>query len=174
MATPTSLQQEIGKRTPFDAPEQEVFLNLLRTACLLESQFERFFRKHGLTHATYNALRILRGHGPQGTPSQTIASQLITPVPDVTRLVDRLVEQDLAERFKIKDDRRVVQVRITRAGLDLLGRLDGPVLELHREQLAHFSREQLDELSRLLFTARHPPAEGGTDDAAPRRRVSPR
>lgn len=153
-----SLAHEIGKRHPFDSPEQEAFLNILRTAACLSTEFERLFRSHGLSGATYNALRILRGHhrpGPgSGVPSQTIGGQLVTNVPDVTRLVDRLVGAGLAERCRIDEDRRVVMVKITRAGLDLLARLDKPLRDLHESQLGHLGRKELDELSRLLVKAR--------------------
>lgn len=149
-----SLQDEIGKAKPFDLPEQEAYLNLLRSACILETQFDRFFRTHGLSSATFNALRILRGHGDDGVPSQTIAKHLITPVPDVTRLVDRLVESGLAERARVSSDRRVVMVKITKRGTDLLAKLDKPVVDLHKQQLAHMSPKDLAELSRLAFLAR--------------------
>lgn len=154
-----SLADEIGKKHPFESPEQEAYLNILRSAACLGTEFERLFRAHGLSEATYNALRILRGHhrpdpGESGVPSQTIGKQLITNVPDVTRLVDRLVEAGLVERCRVEHDRRVVMVKITRAGLDLLGKLDKPVRELHARQLGHLSRKELDQLSRLLVKAR--------------------
>ena len=43
---------------------------------------------------------------------------------------------------------------LTPAGRELLGRLDGPVLDLHRSLLGHLSRAELAELSRLLVKAR--------------------
>jgi DNA-binding MarR family transcriptional regulator len=159
-----SLAEEIGKRHPFESPEQEAFLNILRTGACLGADFDRLFRAHGLSEATYNALRILRGHhrpgpgggggGGGGVPSQTIGKELITNVPDVTRLVDRLVEAGLAERCRIESDRRVVMVKITRPGLDLLARLDKPLRDLHAAQLGHLSRKELEQLSRLLVMAR--------------------
>lgn len=149
-----SLQHEIGKKRPFDSAEQEAHLNIQRSAACLAMPFERLFREHGLSEATYNALRILRGHLPAGVPSQTIGEHLIAQVPDVTRLVDRLVASGLAERCRIEADRRVVMVKITKAGLDLLGKLDKPVRELHAMQLGHLSPAELSQLSRLLVKAR--------------------
>ena len=148
------LRSEIGKKKPFDLPEEEAHLNMLRTGSLLDAGFAKLFRPHGLTEATYNALRILRGHLPAGVPSQTIGEHLIAQVPDVTRLVDRLVASGLAERCRIEADRRVVMVKITKAGLDLLGKLDKPVRELHAMQLGHLSPAELSQLSRLLVKAR--------------------
>lgn len=164
-AVPMNLQREIGKKKPFDVPEEEAFLNIFRTSSQLSCQTNRFLRAYGLTEPQYNALRIVRGHGSEGVPSQTIGEQLIAQVPDITRLVDRLCAAGLVDRARIASDRRVVMVRITRAGQDLLGRIDRPILDLHREQLGHLSRSELKELNRLLCKARQR-LDDGTGPAA--------
>jgi DNA-binding MarR family transcriptional regulator len=150
------LQDEIGKKHPFDCPEQEACLNLARTMDHLGQPFARLFQEHGISGPQYNVLRILRGTGGNGLPCLEIAGQMITRMPDITRLVDRLVEAGLAQRNRCCKDRRVVRVQITPAGLELLDRLDQPVLDLHRRQLGHLTHEELAELNRLLVKARQP------------------
>lgn len=171
---PADLRTQIGRKRPFDSPEEEAYLNVLRTGGELDAAFARLFRAHGLTNPTYNALRILRGHGPGGVACRVIGEQLVSRVPDVTRLVDRLVEAGLAERDRRGEDRRVVRVRITRAGLSLLARLDRPVRDLHASQLGHLTRAELATLSALLVKARERCGTGRTRSAhgAPRRRIS--
>ncbi|MBX3403127.1 MAG: hypothetical protein KF699_06910 [Phycisphaeraceae bacterium] len=171
---PADLRAQIGKKRPFDSPEEEAYLNILRTGSEMDAAFARLFRRHGLTHSTYNALRILRGHQPEGAASSIIGGQLVSRVPDVTRLVDRLVEAGLAERGRAGDDRRVVKVRITREGLALLARLDRPVRELHVRQLGHLTRADLAMLSALLARARERcgPETGSAARSAHRRRSS--
>ncbi len=149
------LQDEIKKRNPFDAPEQEVSLNLARTADRLQGEFARLFKDHGISGAQYNVLRILRGAG-EPLPCQEIAGRMITQLPDITRLVDRLEDAGLVERSRTMSDRRLVLTRITERGLCLLERLDEPVLQTHRRQLGHLTRAELDELNRLLVKARSP------------------
>lgn len=171
MPTP-SLRRELGKRRAFERPEEEAYLNVLRTAAVLSAPVEALFRRHGLSAASYNVLRILRGHrlgGRDGVPSQSIGPQMVALVPDVTRLVDRLVRAGLARRARTPDDRRVVLVRITPRGLDLLARLDGPTSSLVRSRLSHLSRSELAALSRLLVKARRPHAPTPVP-APPRRR----
>ncbi len=158
-----TLGQEIGKKQPFDSPEEEAFLNILRTASVLSTEAARFIKSFGLSEPQYNALRILRGHGPRGVPSQTIGEQLVAQVPDITRLVDRLVEAGLAERSRTEADRRVVMVRPTKVGLDLLARIDRPLRSLHHEQLGHMPRKELLALSKLLVQARN--SKGGEKDS---------
>ena len=154
-----SLKDEIGKRGAFAGAEQEAYLNLLRTASVLGCDFARLFKQRGLSEATYNILRILRGESEGGTlragvPMQVIGDRLVARVPDVTRLVERLEAAGLVTRTRTPDDRRVVLVGITTKGLGLLSKLDGPVAELHGRQLSHMSGPELKELVRLLGKAR--------------------
>lgn len=159
-----TLADEIGKKKPFESPEQEAHLNVLRTAAWLSAPFAELFRAQGISAPGYNVLRILRGAAATGSGRRAcheIAEQLVAQGPDVTRLVDRLVAQGLAERCRCDEDRRVVYVQITRKGLELLSKLDGPTLRLHRAQLGHLTREELAELSRLLVEARAGSSAGG-------------
>ncbi|MDX2114598.1 MAG: MarR family transcriptional regulator [Planctomycetota bacterium] len=147
------LQHELRKRKPFDLAEQEAYLNLLRSCAVLSADFDALFKRHGLTQAQYNVLRILRGEAAK-MPSLAVAERLVTRVPDITRLVDRLEQAGLVRRERCTDDRRVVYVAITPKGLSLLGELDEPVRALHRSQLSHMSRADLKALSILLEKAR--------------------
>lgn len=155
--SPHSLGEEVGKRRGFESAEQEAFLNIIRTASFLETEFGRLFKKHGLSMATYNVLRILRGSSEtksNGTTCGQIRDMMVTPVPDVTRLVDRLETQGFVSRVRCNEDRRVVYVKITEQGKSLLQEMDGPVAELHRSQLEHMDPDQLRSLSDLLVEAR--------------------
>lgn len=150
----STLQTEIKKRHPFESLEQEAFLNLLRTADHLNCEFTRLFAAHGLSGPQYNVLRILRGSGEEGLPCLEIAGQMITRMPDITRLVDRLEAAGFVSRCRTDSDRRVVLVKITPAGSELLTRLDQPVRDLHKKVLSHLSEDELSELTRLLTKAR--------------------
>ena len=158
----STLKDEIGKRHPFTSPEEEAHLNVRRTASVLDAAFAPLFRAHGLSDPTYNILRILRGHAaapdshPAGIPCQTIGDQLVSRLPDVTRLVDRLEAAGLVKRSRTKEDRRLVLVGITRNGLSLLAELDTPVAQLSRGLFSHMTRAELAELTRLLTKARTP------------------
>lgn len=157
------LAGEIGKRQPFDLPEQEAYLNLLRTTAQVSGRFAHLLREQGLSEAGYNILRILRGalRGAEaggtayhGRTCTAIGHEMITHVPDVTRLVDRLEQQKLAERCRCDKDRRVVYVKITPKGLDVLAALDEPVRNLHKATLGHLTPDELTQLSALLVKAR--------------------
>jgi DNA-binding MarR family transcriptional regulator len=147
------LQQEIKKKTPFDLPEQETMLNLLRTADQLQIRFARLFRRYGLTPQQYNILRILRGEG-NPLPILEIAARMITVVPGITGLIDRLETAGLVERKRCCEDRRVIYVAITAKAVSLLDQIDEPLLMMHRDLLGHMDGGELAELTRLLERAR--------------------
>jgi DNA-binding MarR family transcriptional regulator len=155
-----SLQSDIGKKTGFDSPAQQAYLNLAYTHAQLAAQFASLFKAHDLSEATYNILRVLRGvrklpeNGKDALPCGEIGERLIARVPDVTRLIDRLVKAGLVDRIRGEDDRRVVLARITTKGLALLRKLDTPVLELHDQTLGHLSKTELKQLNNLLERAR--------------------
>ena len=159
--TASRLQHELKKKRPFDSPEQEAVLNLLRTSDWLDNRFGRLFRDYGITNSQYNVLRILRGEG-QPLPSLEIADRMIQVVPAITGLIDRLEKQELVTRRRCSEDRRVVYVEITAKGSTLLKQLDGPVEELHKSLMGHLTRPELKELSRLLEKARHSTVESET------------
>lgn len=162
----SALQQELKKRKPFELPEEEAFLNLWRTFAGLRGEFESLFRSRGLSDSQYNVLRILRGVGAEGLPCSEIAQRMVSRDPDITRLVDRLEKAGLVERARVSHDRRVIVVRITPAGLTIVGELDDPIRDLHRRQLGHMSPAELAELSDLLAKARKAPAMGEADAGA--------
>lgn len=147
------LQQELKKKDPFDSPEQEAILNLLRTSDQFQNRFGRLFREYGLTESQYNVLRILRGEG-EPMPCLEIASRMIQVVPAITGLIDRLEKLGLVCRRRCEEDRRVIFVELTEKAAHLLKHLDAPVDELHHTLIGHLTRSELVELSRLLEKAR--------------------
>jgi MarR family 2-MHQ and catechol resistance regulon transcriptional repressor len=147
------LQSELKKQRPFDLPEQEACLNVLRTNDQLQNRLGRFFREFGLTASQYNVLRILRGEG-KPMPSLEIAERMIQVVPAMTGLIDRLEKQGFVERRRCEEDRRVVYIKITEKAAKLLERMDEPLAVLHRELMGHMTKAELRALSRLLEKSR--------------------
>lgn len=135
-------------------PEAEVYLTLQHVADLLLRPVEETLKTAGLSHTQYNVLRILRGAENNaesgGLPCGEIAARMITRDPDITRLLDRLEARGLVMRSRQKKDRRVVQARITPAGIQLLKKLDKPMDATHRAQFAHVPAAPLKQLLEHL------------------------
>ena len=140
----------------FDSPQQEVYLNLWRTYDRLRAYEDELFGRHGLTAQQYNALRLLRAAHPGKVPTLSVAARLVSRAPDITRLLDKLDARGLIERERPADNRRVVNVGITNAGLNLLDALASEVRACHERQLGHLSEEEMAALAALLRKARQP------------------
>jgi DNA-binding MarR family transcriptional regulator len=146
-----TLRAKRGRLLP--TPEEAAYLDLLRTCDLLSRGPGQVLKTEDLSATQYNVLRILRG-SLDGLPCGEIAIKMITRDPDITRLLDRLEKRNLISRFRDTRDRRIVMVRITPDGLNMLERLDGPVEESHRTQLSHLGVKGLNALARMLAEVR--------------------
>jgi DNA-binding MarR family transcriptional regulator len=150
-----TIDREIHQTKPFRSIQEQVVINLMRTSRVVEEDWLRHLKRtEGISLGQYNILRILRGARPKAVKISEIAERMITRDPDVTRLVDRLIKQGLARRQRDTEDRRVVLVEITGAGLSLLSRLDGPAGDSTDAAMAGLSPDQLRILDTLLNEVR--------------------
>jgi DNA-binding MarR family transcriptional regulator len=149
-----TLREEIRQQKPFWSLAQEAFLSIARTDAVLRESLDRVFKQHGLSGTQYNVLRILRGADPDGLCRNEIRGRLVTRMPDVTRLLDRMEEAGLIRRARDGEDRREVSTRLTARGRELADALVAPVQAEHQRRLGHLSEEQLRTLVELLALAR--------------------
>jgi DNA-binding MarR family transcriptional regulator len=150
-----TIDREIRQTKPFRSLQEQVVINLMRTTRAVEESWIQYLkRREGISQSQYNILRILRGARPKAVKISEIADRMITRDPDVTRLVDRLINQGLVRRERDSEDRRVVLVEITGAGLAMLSRLDGPAGAYTEGAMAGLTLQQLRTLDTLLNEAR--------------------
>jgi DNA-binding MarR family transcriptional regulator len=151
---PVSLQQELRQNRPFATLEEEALLSIQRTAAVLGRAMAEMLKPHDLSAAQYNVLRILRGAGDAGLCRYEVGDRLVSPVPDVTRLLDRLEARGLVARTRDAADRRQSRARITEAGLRLLEALDVNLRQRQKEVLGHVPAADLQALVALLAVVR--------------------
>ncbi len=152
-----TLSDELKMTRPFKSVEEEAILSIARTAAVLEHSAAEALKRFDLTITQYNVLRILRGAGPEGLCRNEVGERLVTKVPDVTRLLDRMEAAALITRRRGETDRRVVSTHITEKGLKLLEKIDRELPALHNRQLGHVSQRRLRELIDLLEEVRNTP-----------------
>ncbi len=150
---PGKIAAELKQTRPMSLPEEAV-LNIRRTAGHLDAGMAELLKPAGLSAGQYNALRILRGAGKVGLACREIAERMVTRDPDITRLLDRLEKRGFTARSRESADRRVITVRITAAGLRLLGRLDGAVARFVARQMGKLDSRRLRALIEALELVR--------------------
>ena len=150
----SKLLEELGQKKPFATLEDEVFVNVLKTAEDFLRREAELLKPYELTPSQYNVLRILRGAGADGLICREIGERMIARDPDVTKLIDRLEGRGLVTRERQEKDRRVIVIRITDEALKVLAEIDRPVLELTSGLLGHLGERRLKNLNSLLEAAR--------------------
>lgn len=104
--------------------------------------------EHGFTHIQYVILSWLRD-GIAVNPKD-ICAQFRHDSGALTRVIDQLAERGLLERERGDRDRRKVELKLTPAGREFIERLIPLVVEKLNLALSDFSRQEVDELLRLL------------------------
>jgi len=121
------IYEEIRQGKPFARSEQELAVVILRTGDVFLHRVNRALAPSGLSNEQFNALRILRGAGEAGHPTLEISRRLISRSPNITRLLDKLIDKGLARRDRDSEDRRQALIRITPKGREILERCDKAV-----------------------------------------------
>ena len=136
-------------------PVEDVVVAAGRFGLVLLSLIDRFFLPYGITLLQFNVLRILyvRDVDHTGLPAGSFAERMLTLSPDVPRMIDRLVKSGLLERGPSATDRRVVLVKLTQKGIDLMEDITPMLLEHNRKLLGDMPATELGKLAELLQRA---------------------
>lgn len=129
------LEEEIKQRK-FQSPYHKLGLNILFTAGWLQLNTTRLLKKYDLTMQQYNVLRILRGQSPNPASVGDVLSRMLDKSSNITRLVDKLAEKDLVSRCENSANRRMQELRITKAGLKLLAKIDPEITDAEKDMKA--------------------------------------
>jgi DNA-binding MarR family transcriptional regulator len=99
-----------------------------RTNRLLRTHLQRFLEAHadGLTPEQWFIVQRLAERAPRRQVE--FAEPVLGDPPNVTRLVDALVERNVVQRAQDRDDRRSWLVSLTPAGKELVARTRKPVV----------------------------------------------
>lgn len=101
----------------------KALINIKYTANWLSSKENEFFKPYGISPQQFNILRILRG-AKDKIKVQIVKDRMIERAPNATRLMDKLCDKNFIERERCEHDRRVVYVKISELGLQLLTKID--------------------------------------------------
>ncbi len=111
------------QQTNFRNEFQKMGINIIYTANWLNEKMGQILASEDITQQQYNILRILRG---SDAPLSTlkIRERMLDKMSDTSRIVDRLIVKGLVEKFACVKDKRLVDITVTKKGLQLLEKLD--------------------------------------------------
>lgn len=147
------IEDEI-KQPLFRDDYQKAHINVVYTAGWLQLRQAAAFKPYGLTLPQFNILRILRGQHPLPATVALLIDRMLDKTSNASRIVDRLEEKKLVTRTVCPANRRAVDIRITKTGLELLEHIDQNGI-LHSIDTSPLSQEELHQLSFLLDKLRN-------------------
>lgn len=145
---------ELRQTRPFAHPDREMAVTLMRTSDVLHHAVECALRPFGVSPEQYNVMRILQGSGPEGLPTLEIADRMIARAPNVTRLIDKMIEKGLAHRERCGIDRRVVRIYPTPEASKHLLEMNAAVDALLDSRLGGINAGDLKRLTAALDDVR--------------------
>lgn len=131
------------------------YFNLLKTGSWVEKKVKEALKPFNLTHAQLNTLYILMESDPEPVSANELKKRILVSNPDVTRLLDRLVNKGFVQRETCPENRRKIDVSLTASGIKLFK-------EAHlsaKQALGNFfenqiTEEEAKELRRILLKVR--------------------
>jgi DNA-binding MarR family transcriptional regulator len=102
----------------------------------------------GISMTHFHVLTLLRHH--DAMPMGRLADILDASMSSATGIIDRMEERGLVTRERVTSDRRIVLVRPTRTGLDLVDEAELVKSEMMRLALERMSLEQLERVGAAI------------------------
>ncbi len=129
---------------------KKTVVHVIYTATMLMEAVSEVLKPFGISLPQFNVLRILRGQ--KGNPIHAFAIQerMVHKMSNITRLVDKLLEKGLVSRTVCPENRRKIEVFITREGLAMLSRLDPVIDHIEAESMRGLNLPELETLNSLL------------------------
>lgn len=146
------LEDTIKQTKPFKNELQKLILNISVTSSWFNTMLAEKLKPYDISPHQFNVLRILKGKSPEGYCNQQITERMIDKSSNATRIVDKLVLKKLVDRTQDPNDRRHVDIKINKKGLELLDKIDAELETMNKkfkdfnQEKAKIMNEWLDEL----------------------------
>lgn len=143
-----TIEEEI-KQSKFKSEYHKLAVNLQFTSNWLGTTYSKLLKNFGISRQQFNVLRILKGQYPNASSLLLIRERMLDKESNASRLIDKLVNNDLTKRVQCPNDRRQVEITITQKGIELLEELN-PMIDQASKQLECISEEEAGLLNNLL------------------------
>jgi DNA-binding MarR family transcriptional regulator len=123
------IQDELKWKNSSDK-HQVLIVDILYTANFIEDKLGPIFKSYKITNPQYNILRILKGSSPNPLSVGQIKERILFKQTDITRMIDRLESKDFVCRVLCPENRRKMDITITKGGEKLLENINPKIEEL--------------------------------------------
>jgi DNA-binding MarR family transcriptional regulator len=137
----TSIEIPLHKRT---------ILHLALVMNKIDEEISTCLKPYEISIQQFNVLSILRGQKGNPANLSTINERMVSKMSNTTRLVDKLLLKGFVSRNICKQNRRKIEILITKEGIKILEKIDGILFETEKRILGNFNETELHELNILL------------------------
>ncbi len=138
-----------SKIANFENEFHKTLVNIVFTYHWSNQKLKDVLTPYEVTQQQYNVLKILRSLYPSPSTMNVVASRILDKVTDTSRIIDRLVYKELAEKTVNAHDKRAVDIIISNKGLALLRRMDKEI-DMSAFIAANLTIEEAEQLNFLL------------------------
>lgn len=146
--------EDVIKTKPIKDHYSRAYLNIMYTGTWMLGKINQVLKPYDLTEPQYNVLRILRGQHGEAMPLFEIQERMIQKMSNVSRLIDKLLDKGLVVRKECKDNRRKVDIMITKKGLDMLEEVNPDLDQLFDAISKNLRKDEAKQLGELLDALR--------------------
>ena len=119
------------------------------------------FDKGNLNHSHFQILVVLKKEGQQ--PISEVAKKLFISTPNMTKLLNKLIDEGMIERIPGEKDRRIININLTEKGSTYLKSSFLEIQSSLKDKISSLPDEKLDKLNDSLLTLKEVLNEIGSD-----------
>ena len=129
---------------------RNVVVQMMKSGNVFAEHIGNTVQPFGLSLQQFNVLRVLRGRKGIAASLESITDDMIHRMSNTSRIVDKLLEKEYVERVICPENRRKVNIFITKKGLRLLKKIDGIIDQTEEKLTASLSKKEMDQLLLLM------------------------
>jgi len=129
--------------------------NILQTGNWMNEKFSDHLKQYALSIQQYQVLRSLRELGGEPANLLTLQAEMVSKNSNTTRLVEKLRLKGLISRIQSEENRRMVEIRITEEGINLLAEIDDVHTEFKNDIVDGLTDNEILTLNKLLKKIRN-------------------
>ena len=108
------------------------------------------FDKGNLNHSHFQILTVLKKYGK--SPISDVAKKLFISTPNMTKLLNKLIEEGMIERIPGEKDRRVINIDLTEKGNTYIENRFFEIQSSLIDKISSLPEDKLDKLNDSLLT----------------------
>lgn len=129
---------------------KRILLNILYIQTAFKEDLNEILKFHNLSKEQYDVLVLLRNLNGKCANMYMIQERMASKRSNTTRLIDKLLHNELVTREECSENRRKIDITITRKGIALLEKVAPKVLAYETKLADNLTSDEKESLNILL------------------------